>query len=225
MGINKKLKDYTDIIWDWNGTLLNDVKLCADIMNNLLRKRSLPTISFNRYRKIFTFPVKDYYIKAGHNFVRESFKKIGKDFIDQYEKRKFECDLFPFVTNVLKELQSQNVRQHLLSAYKQENLIEITNSYSVADYFSSILGLDHIYADGKIELGKKLLSAIHKDRVNKNVLLIGDTIHDFDVATEIGADCILISSGHQHAEKMMDLEIPVFNNLEELHKLLKQQRN
>ena len=58
-----QIKNYQHIIWDWNGTLLNDVKLCADIMNNLLKTRSLPTITLEKYREIFTFPVKDYILK------------------------------------------------------------------------------------------------------------------------------------------------------------------
>ena len=97
-----QIKNYQHIIWDWNGTLLNDVQMCSDIMNNLLKVRSLPTITLEKYKEIFTFPVKDYYIKAGHNFENESFEKIGKDFIDEYEKRKTECTLYPFAAEVLK---------------------------------------------------------------------------------------------------------------------------
>ena len=65
---------YNHIIWDWNGTLLNDVELCASIMNNLLRNESLSEISLEKYREIFTFPVEEYYKLAGHNFERNSFE-------------------------------------------------------------------------------------------------------------------------------------------------------
>ncbi len=29
------------IIWDWNGTLLNEVQMCVNCMNELLGKRNL----------------------------------------------------------------------------------------------------------------------------------------------------------------------------------------
>ena len=96
-----KIINYKHIIWDWNGTLLNDVKLCADIMNNLLKARSLPTITLEKYREIFTFPVKDYYIKAGYDFLNESFEEISVDFIAEYESRKIGCTLYPFAAEIL----------------------------------------------------------------------------------------------------------------------------
>ena len=57
---------YKHIIWDWNGTLLDDRWLCVEGINQALVKRDLPPISEDRYRKIFTFPVKEYYKKLGY---------------------------------------------------------------------------------------------------------------------------------------------------------------
>jgi phosphoglycolate phosphatase len=216
---------YSDIIWDWNGTLLNDVELCSQIMNDLLVSRSLPAITLNRYKEIFTFPVKDYYVKAGHTFSEESFEKIGGDFMDEYEVKKYNCNLFPYATNVLQKIQSLNIRQHLLSAYRQEDLIEFVKHYDIYKYFSLIKGLDHIYADDKIEIGKKLMNEIAADGMNSDVIMIGDTIHDFEVADELGSDCILIANGHQNIERLQKLNIPVMKNLEELYNLLNKKGN
>ena len=173
------LYDYKHIIWDWNGTLFNDVYLCSDIMNHLLEKRSLPVLTIDKYRDIFTFPVKDYYIKAGHDFTDESFEKIGKEFMDEYEVRKYECNLYPFTLKVLEKFKSNNINQYLLSAYKQESLLHIIKKYGIAEYFSEVYGLDHIYADGKLELGRKLMRRIRTNGKDEKVLLIGDTVHDF----------------------------------------------
>ena len=220
-----QIKNYQYIIWDWNGTLLDDVKLCADIMNNLLKARSLPTITLEKYREIFTFPVKDYYIKAGHDFVSESFEKIGKDFIEEYEKRKTECALYPFAAEVLEIMHSLKIEQHLLSAYKQNNLEDIIKHFGINEYFNSVRGLNHIYADGKIELGKQLMNDISNNGMVSKVLLIGDTIHDYEVAEGLSTDCLLVSNGHQNNDKLKSLNIPVFNNLEEIFLLLMEERN
>jgi phosphoglycolate phosphatase len=219
-----QIKNYRHIIWDWNGTLLDDVQLCADIMNNLLKARSLPTITLKTYREIFTFPVKDYYIKAGHDFVNESFEKIGKDFIDEYENRKTECTLFHFAKEVLEIIHSFKIEQHLLSAYKQNNLENIIKHFGIKEYFNSVMGLDHIYADGKIELGKQLMNEISSNGMGSKVLLIGDTIHDYEVAKILNTDCLLVSNGHQNSEKLKTLNIPVINNLKELFLLVSDER-
>jgi phosphoglycolate phosphatase len=219
-----RFKNYQHIIWDWNGTLLDDVQLCADIMNNLLKARSLPTITLEKYKEIFTFPVKDYYIKAGHDFVSESFEKIGKDFIDEYENRKAGCTLYPFATEILELIHSLDIKQHLLSAYKQNNLEDIIKHFDIEEYFNSVRGLDHIYADGKMEIGKQLMNDISSNGKGSKVLLIGDTIHDYEVSKGLNTDCLLISNGHQNNEKLKSLNIPVFNNLEEIFLLLKEER-
>ncbi|MCJ7554278.1 MAG: HAD family hydrolase, partial [Ignavibacteriaceae bacterium] len=73
------------IIWDWNGTLFNDVVLCKDIMNNILKRFDLPLLSLEKYREVFTFPVEDYYKKAGLDFNITPFEILGKDFMDEYE--------------------------------------------------------------------------------------------------------------------------------------------
>ena len=220
--MNHPSKKYKHIIWDWNGTLFNDVKLCADIMNILLTQESLPGISIERYKEIFTFPVIEYYKIAGHTFEKKSFEVLGKQFMVEYELRKSNCDLFSGVKELLKKLQEKNITQHLLSAYEQESLNAIVNLYSINIFFENIVGLDNIYAGGKSHLAHELWRRINSNGKDENILLIGDTIHDYEVAKEINSDCILLSHGHQDEERLLKLGIPVAGNFNELNILLKE---
>ena len=64
----EKGKDYMYrcIVWDWNGTLLNDVQAAFSAMNAMLSRRGLPLMeSLAQYRELFTFPVRQYYAAAG----------------------------------------------------------------------------------------------------------------------------------------------------------------
>ncbi len=220
--MNKVLENYNHIIWDWNGTLLNDVELCAGIMNMLLTQESLPNISIQKYKSIFTFPVIDYYKIAGHTFEKTSFEVLGKQFMDEYELQKNNCKLFPGVSELLLELQSKNIQQHLLSAYEQNNLNNILEYFGINNYFQHIFGLDNIYAGGKSHLAQDLAMKIRSNGAAGNILLIGDTIHDYEVAKEINSDCILLSHGHQDEERLLKLGIPVVHDISELHIMLKE---
>jgi phosphoglycolate phosphatase len=223
--MNQSSKKYNHIIWDWNGTLFNDVELCAGIMNILLTQESLPNISIQKYKEIFTFPVIEYYKIAGHTFEKTSFEVLGKQFMDEYEERKVKCDLYKGVKELLSELQKRNIQQHLLSAYEQKSLSRILKHFSITKYFRNIVGLDNIYAGGKIHLAKKLEVMIKANGSSGNILLIGDTIHDYEVAREINSDCILLSHGHQDEERLLKLGIPVLKNFEELGIILKEKLN
>lgn len=208
------ISNYKHIIWDWNGTLFNDVEVCVSIVNSLLSKRNLAQLSFEKYREIFTFPVKDYYITAGFDFEKESFEVVGKEWMDEYERRKHECRLSNFALQLLKKISSLNIDQSILSAYSQHTLVEVVESFGLKEYFSHLVGLDNIYASSKVKLGKELMKKLELS--DGEALLIGDTTHDFDVATEIGADCILVASGHQNHKNLARCGVPVFDSIKEL---------
>lgn len=220
--MNHSSKSYEHIIWDWNGTLFNDVELCASIMNLLLAQESLPNISIQRYKEIFTFPVIEYYKIAGHTFENNSFEILGKQFMIEYELRKGDCKLFPGVIELLSTLQEKNIQQHLLSAYEQQSLNTIIRLYSIDNYFQNVVGLDNIYAGGKSHLALDLAKRIKSNGTAGNILLIGDTIHDYEVAREINSDCILMSHGHQDEDRLLKPGIPVAKNFNELSKLIKE---
>ena len=205
------MKKYKHIIWDWNGTLFDDVELCHNIINGLLIRNEIEEISLQRYREIFDFPVKKYYANAGLDFSKTSFEVLGKEFMDEYEERKFESSVFIDVKDVLGTVHSLGLTQSVLSAYKHDSLLKITEYFGIKDYFIDLSGLDNIYAASKIDLGKKWIKK--SGYKGSEIVLIGDTIHDFEVAREIGTDSILIASGHQSKERLLKCGVPVFDDL------------
>ncbi len=209
--MNRKIKY---LIWDWNGTLFNDVQLGVDIINNLLKINNLPQITYNTYRDIFTFPVSDYYKKAGFDFSKTSFEVLGKSFMEQYEKRKYEMNLFEGARDILELARSKDIKQSVLSAYKHDTLVEILNHYRISEYFESINGLDNIYAGSKEHLGIELRKTITFDK--DEILFVGDTLHDADVANAMDVNCVLISNGHQSAEKLKANGNLVLSDIREL---------
>jgi phosphoglycolate phosphatase len=199
------------IIWDWNGTLFNDVDLCRQIINGLLIRRNLKALSLEDYRNIFTFPVQDYYEKAGLDFTRYPFDMLGREWMDEYEERKLECGLHEGAADVLEMISLKGIGQSILSAYSQDTLEGVVKHFGLDKYFANMVGLDHIYATSKIENGRELIKKLGNG--NGENLFIGDTVHDYEVAREIGAGCILIAEGHQEKVKLEACGVPVFNNI------------
>ena len=115
-------KKYSHIIWDWNGTLLNDAWLCVDVMNGLLEEYDLPVSTLERYRAIFDFPVKDYYEKLGFDFSKDPFEKVGMEFMIRYNQRQKETGLHKEVLDVLEFIHRKGYRQSILSAREQNEL-------------------------------------------------------------------------------------------------------
>ena len=210
----KKIYNYKHIIWDWNGTLVDDVWLVVEIMNKMLKKRQLPGIDSKKYKEIFDFPVTKYYIKLGFDFSREPFEKLTVEFIGEYYRRFNECKLFNHTEELLKKIRDMGISQSILSASKEDVLLEKVRYYGIDKYFCKIIGLENHYAESKIERGKKWIAGLKIDP--QEVLLIGDTIHDYVVSKHIGGDCLLIASGHNSYERLVTLDTDIVRSLEEI---------
>lgn len=195
------INNYKHVIWDWNGTLLNDVNFCRKIINRILVENNLPNLSFNKYREIFTFPVQNYYQAAGLDFSKISFEVLGKDFIDEYESKKLTCSLFENSEIVLSGIHKKGIGQSVLSAYLHDNLLNILDHYNLTKYFDNVIGLDNIYAGSKTHLGLSLVEQLNLPK--EQILFIGDTLHDAEVAEAMGVNSILIANGHQTKEKLI----------------------
>jgi phosphoglycolate phosphatase len=213
-----KFENIRAVIWDWNGTLLNDVEYCLNILNNLLIDNQLKPLTLTQYRDVFTFPVKDYYEKAGFDFSKKSFEELGKVFIDNYERNKYSLNLFEKAFEILEYFESVGIEQYLLSAYKQDNLEEILEHFGIKRFFKKIKGLNNIYAGGKTELGISLRKGILYPK--EKVLLIGDSLHDEEVAKEMNVQSILISNGHQSAEKLRSNGSLVIDDIKSLKEII-----
>ena len=199
------------IIWDWNGTLLNDVDICIDVINELLVKRNHRLLDKDRYREIFTFPVRDYYADAGFDFSNEPFDKIAIEFIDMYHEKLKRANLFQDVVQVLRSFRENGFRQYMLSAMEHESLIASVKNKGIFDYFHGISGIHDHFAASKIDMAKNFMqeSAIEKNRC----YLIGDTIHDYEVANELGVRCLQVANGHQSYERLLTTGCDVVTEL------------
>jgi hypothetical protein len=125
--VSRVIKSYKHIIWDWNGTILCDVELGIEIMNGLLRQRSLHLLMSPSYRDLFTIPVKDYYARLGFDFAKEPFEIVGKLWMDEYKLRKFECGPYDGIVGVLDRIQQLGIGQSILSAYSQQTLDQMVD--------------------------------------------------------------------------------------------------
>ncbi len=205
---------YKHIVWDWNGTIIDDAWLCVEILNQSLRQRGMQVISLPEYGERFGFPVKAFYEQIGFDFSTETYEEVGREFIERYEKRRLECDLHRDVHQALKAFREAGATQSILSAYRQETLETLVDHFALTDYFTDLVGAPDYYACGKAEVGRRWLEKSGHDP--NAMLMIGDTHHDYDVAQALGIDCILTPGGHSSLEKLEASGNPCVDSLPEL---------
>ena len=206
---------YKHIVWDWNGTLLNDAEACSSSVNQMLKKRNMGSLTLEEYRDRIVFPVINLYYEAGFDMEKESFKILCDEYINSYIAMASVINIQDDALNVLKGFAKIGLTQHIVSASGFEILMKQIKYYNLSQYFTNILGQKDNQAESKVHLAKNLI-----ERTNCNpreVLFIGDTIHDAEVSKEVGFDCFLVSNGHCSEWRLKDTGYPVFENLTSLY--------
>ena len=202
------------IVWDWNGTLLDDLAVCNGILNDMLVPRGIPRVEREKYREIFRFPVSDYYREAGFDFEKEPFPVLAEEFTALYAAREGECPIHPGLVEILEALGKAGYRQEILSATRREDLLRQVEARGVAPLFKEISGTGTILAHGKSDLARAW--AEEHAKKEETVWFVGDTPHDAEVAEIMGAEILLVSWGHVSRERLLACGKPVFDTPEEL---------
>ena len=212
------MKNKTVVIWDWNGTIVDDAFVFVKIMNFFLKEKNLPLINTTKYRDVFEFPLINYYSKLGFDFNEESFENLGVRFIEQYKKHRFSADLFPDIKKTISFLNNMGCFQFVVSAQEDSLLSSAVRHYGLSQFFVSCHGVNNLLALKKIELAKKIkkLYVNPEDRL----VVIGDTLHDLEVASSIGAVPILVSFGHFSAERLTKKHSIVCHSVSQLKNIL-----
>jgi len=156
------------------------------------------TVTKEKYLSIFTFPIIDYYVKAGFDLKpggKDDFHSLAITFNKLYSSQYLNCPLFSDVIPTLKKYFPQK-KMILLSATKQEELLKEAEYFGLTSFFDNIIGIKDIYGKSKLEEAEHFFST-HPINLS-STLFIGDTIHDCQVGKKLKGQTCLVSRGHQN---------------------------
>ena len=211
------LDRYDTLVWDFNGTLLDDVDLGIECANEMLARRGLPLIpDRKRYFELFGFPIVDYYRRLGFDFSREPYEVLAHEWIAAYRSRERNVPLRAGVEEALAAVKEAGVPQVVLSATESSMLHEQLRDLGVIGYFTEVIGRGDIYAPDKTGLARRWAETRKPGRC----LMIGDTGHDFACADAAGFDCLLVRGGHSSDDDLDRIGCRVLPDLFALREVL-----
>ena len=208
------------ILWDWNGTLLDDVEVALAAMNEMLARRGLSLLQGREpYRDIFTFPVRAYYTAAGLDLSAEPFESLAVEWTGLYHRFYPRCGLFPAARAVLQAVGEMGLEQAIVSASHQQALDSQVEEQGLGGFFQARLGISDIYAGSKAGLAQRYLKS--QGVPPEQALFVGDTLHDWEVAQEAGCPCVLLAQGHQSRALLETAGVPVLESLTQVPAFLR----
>jgi phosphoglycolate phosphatase len=201
-------------IFDWNGTLLNDVDLCYEIVCNLASKYGVPSFTKEDYLNSFGFPIKTYYEPLGFDFSKYEYENLTSEFMQQYHFDETKLQLYPATRSTISKIKQMGIDMEILSAYQHSRLNLLLKKFELTNFFREINGIENDMAHSK----SHLLEARLETLVATDCLMIGDTLHDAEIAYNHGINCVLIAQGYQSKERLLNNKygFVVIDNLDEL---------
>lgn len=187
------------IIWDWNGTLIDDLGVAISAVNDIMTQYDLPHIDRQKYYECMDSDIRGFYAHLV-DYDKVSFEEISHLFSRGYDKYVVGTTLMPGAKEALAAVHESGIKQVIVSASRQDKIERDAGRFGILEYFDEILGASDLLVGSKVSRAVDFIARCGIS--NERVLVIGDLLHDLEMAQAIPAECVLIPNGHQSREQL-----------------------
>jgi phosphoglycolate phosphatase-like HAD superfamily hydrolase len=206
----------THLVWDWNGTLLDDLPLVVSSTNAAFASVAAPALTADAHRRAFRRPVAEFYAEVlGRALEEGEFGRLDKIFHDAYRLGLATCAL---TADAKAAIRGWTGTQSLLSMWFHHELLPEVERHGITALLARIDGLQGMLGgDLKAEHLARHLSELGVK--GSSAVLIGDSVDDADAAASVGARCVLYTGGFTDPERLRAVGVPVADSLVEAVRL------
>ena len=216
------------IIWDWNGTLLDDTEAALATLNIMIAERGGTPIGMPFYLDNFAFPVRPFYDRIGitaHD--EDEWNAIAREYHETYLRQPKSLNRGAFAALDMAKaagcrqsiLSALRRRQSILSALRQDLLDAQTKEFGIDGYFERICGSNNLHGASKVVRAREFLAELRSRGADAKFVMIGDAVHDKEVADAIGISCVLCAVGSHAAWRLREIA-PTGDTLEDAIRLV-----
>ncbi len=187
-----------NVIFDWSGTLADDVDLTFHATNGTLTQLGGEPVDRETYRRDFKIPVMEFY---GSRLPGRSLDEIDGVFFDEYEGRLDDVVLFDGAASLLRCLRARGLRLFILSTVPNRYLDRLLTRHGLTDLFEEVVG-------GAFDKSRYLADLLRRrDLAHDRTLFVGDTAHDIEVGRGAGVRTAAALWGYA-SRQMLEAETP-----------------
>jgi phosphoglycolate phosphatase-like HAD superfamily hydrolase len=208
------------IVWDWNGTLLNDLDVVVAAVNDTLATVGHRPITIEEYGAHYTRPVLLFYERLlGRAIPEEEWLSFDLAFHDSYRRRAATATLAPDAREAMTKARKAGLSQSLLSMYWHDELIPQVGRFGLDRFLVRVDGLRGTPGDRKQEYLEEHLRVVVGELSRTidpgEVLVVGDALDDAAAAIALGMNCVLYDGGAHPVDQLRAAGVPVVTSLME----------
>lgn len=211
------MKKYTTIIWDFNGTLIDDVYAALGAVNDMLVRRNQPVITLDDYSRNVDIPIWKFYESV---FLPGSItpEEAIEEFDSGYEKYIKPYPVMEHAVTMLEYFKTLSKNQLIVSASHVDKVTARLKELDLYQYFTDVLALNDYNCGDKTYLAQQYIC--DNSISPEDVVVIGDCIADWQMSQELHCDCILNTKGHQLRSELSVTDAVIVDSLDELKNLI-----
>ncbi|MFE7134988.1 HAD family hydrolase [Streptomyces sp. NPDC057638] len=206
----------THLVWDWNGTLFDDVVAVIGATNAAFAELGLEPITLERYRELYCIPIPLFYERLlGRMPSQAEWEVMDEAFHRHYADHRLACGLTTGAEELLGEWRRAGGSQSLLSMYGHEELVPLVRGYGIHGHFVRVDGRTGPSGGSKAEHMERHLTALTGMAHPERTVVIGDAVDDAKAAAHVGARAVLYTGGSHSRVSLEAAGVPVVDTLAE----------
>jgi phosphoglycolate phosphatase-like HAD superfamily hydrolase len=208
------------VVWDWNGTLFDDLPIVVASVNVSLRSVGAPPIDADRYREVYQRPLHRFYeVLLGRPVLPDEMAAIDRDFHDAYHALLDQARLTVDARSAVDLVAARGQTQSVLSMWWHDRLVPAVRYFALEEHMLAVDGHRGPAGASKqnhLERHVEQLTRLFPGRVRREgVVVIGDVTDDADAARAVGVGCVLYDGGSQPRAALEATGAPVAATLME----------
>lgn len=213
MSGSSELPPTRHIVWDWNGTLLADNEAVVASVNAVCAAYDAEPVDLPGWRAVFGRPLRGSYERVlGRELDQRDWRAIDRIYHDTYRQLLHTCELDPDAPHALRDWRERGGSQSLLSMFFHDELVPLVDRFGLSSLFGRIDGLRDSEAGGsKAAYLDAHLRSLELEP--SEAVVIGDVTDDARAAEEVGAGCVLVSTGVMSRAALENTGRPVADSL------------
>ncbi|HWU10975.1 MAG TPA: HAD hydrolase-like protein [Streptomyces sp.] len=208
-------KHRTHLVWDWNGTLLDDIHAVLGASNAAFAAVDLAPLTLEQYREMYCVPIPKFYERLmGRMPTPAEWERMDGLFHRYYTEQRVACGLTEGAEELLVRWRLGGRSQSLLSMYGHEHLAPVVRSYGIERHFVRVDGRTGPSGGSKaqhMERHFEVLGSIAPE----SAVVIGDAVDDAVAAAHVGARAVLYTGGSHSRSSLEAAGVPVVDTLAE----------
>ena len=197
-------KRFELLVFDWDGTLMDSAGAIVASIQASCADLGLPIPTRERAAHVIGLGLKDALSYAVPELPPEDYGKLSERYRHHYLARDPDIELFPGMREMLVGLKQRGYLLAVATGKSRVGLDRVLAATQLQPYFDSSRCADETHSKPHPAMLQELMQELLIDA--QSTLMIGDTVHDMQMALSAGVPALAVSYGAHPRDSLTALD-------------------